>query len=408
MPEQWTDSELVAAVTAYLQMLKLERAGEKYSKKSVSLALLSGPLRGRVSSDHRMQNISAVLEKMGRNRIQGYKPLANVGDRNLAKIETIIRSFDGPFACPIPRLPPVPVSGKRKLPPTGYWMFVCNRTRWDGEAFLRSGVDNLLYMVSEHNQSEMKVGDLGIIRLNSRNGTRKRSARPEGVYAIVEVIQEPTIRSDESDVHYKDSTDAKSETPRARIKILNNLVDTPVAATALPRDPDFDLIRKPLMTSSIPITQFAFNEILKESRADLLEINAERLANSTTGVMELETTSDDLDPKISERVSRVIERGSIGKKVKAARNQECQICKELRLSPLSFRKSDGSFYSEAHHVQPVHKLIPGSLGMQNIMVLCANHHRQAHFGCFEISAEDEVSWTVLLDGQIIRIDKTKI
>ncbi|WP_442865011.1 HNH endonuclease [Bosea sp. NBC_00550] len=96
----------------------------------------------------------------------------------------------------------------------------------------------------------------------------------------------------------------------------------------------------------------------------------------------------------------------MGDKVKVARGHRCQICEATGLHPHTFAKRDGSRYAEAHHVQPVSKLIAGSLGEQNIMVLCPNHHRQAHYGDFEVVEENAGDWNVSIDGVRLSIDRT--
>jgi len=43
----------------------------------------------------------------------------------------------------------------------------------------------------------------------------------------------------------------------------------------------------------------------------------------------------------------------------------------------SFHKEDGSLYIEVHHIIPLYK--GGEDGIWNLSVLCAHHHRMAHF-----------------------------
>jgi 5-methylcytosine-specific restriction enzyme A len=51
----------------------------------------------------------------------------------------------------------------------------------------------------------------------------------------------------------------------------------------------------------------------------------------------------------------------------------CEYCGEL-----GFLKSDGAYYVEAHHIISMAKQGPDTL--DNVIALCPNHHRQAHFG----------------------------
>jgi 5-methylcytosine-specific restriction protein A len=77
----WNDSELAAAVEAYLKMLAWEKNGQPFNKALENRLLREGPVVGRAkgSIEFRMQNISTVLVRMGWDRIEGYKPAKNVG-----------------------------------------------------------------------------------------------------------------------------------------------------------------------------------------------------------------------------------------------------------------------------------------------------------------------------------------
>jgi predicted HNH restriction endonuclease len=43
----------------------------------------------------------------------------------------------------------------------------------------------------------------------------------------------------------------------------------------------------------------------------------------------------------------------------------------------TFRKNDGSYYIEVHHIIPLHK--NGEDAIWNLSVLCAHHHKMAHY-----------------------------
>lgn len=61
-------------------------------------------------------------------------------------------------------------------------------------------------------------------------------------------------------------------------------------------------------------------------------------------------------------------------------NGRCEHCGEL-----GFRKTDGSYYVEAHHIISLSKQGPDTL--DNVIALCPNHHREAHFGEFRLALE---------------------
>lgn len=78
MANNWSDSEVEAAVADYFRMLRLELTGHKYNKTEHRRALmeqLNNRSDGSVELKH--QNISAVLIEMGIPYIDGYKPRFN-------------------------------------------------------------------------------------------------------------------------------------------------------------------------------------------------------------------------------------------------------------------------------------------------------------------------------------------
>lgn len=104
----------------------------------------------------------------------------------------------------------------------------------------------------------------------------------------------------------------------------------------------------------------------------------------------------------------MIERGAIGQAVKAAHKGRCQICVALGQPGGAFVKLNGETYAESHHVVPVSTLQFGVLSHVNIMVLCPNHHRQAHYGQFDIRSDHADHSIVAVDGQRLRIAKTRL
>ena len=408
MDERWAPKEIEAAVIAYMQMLHLEKKGVSFNKAAISRALLAGPLKGRTSTDHRMQNISAVLQEMGREWIGGFKPLQNVGPSAKAEIQSAIAALDAPDAIPVPLHPPVLAKETRKLPPTGYWIFVCNRGRWDGEAWLNLGQTETLYKVSEHNRDEVQVGDLGVLRLNKRSHSTGSAGDVAGVYAIVEVVESPSFRSDSNVQGYVDPTDGSNPAWRAKVRLLANLVDAPIDAESFSDGDEFQYLKSALQTSTIPLSRVAFEAIVSRSGVDKLDLTVERRAATVDGIRRLEAMSRSMTPNKKERVSSYIERGPVGDLVKRKRGYRCQICETLKQPNIAFLKPDGKPYCEAHHVQPVSLMLPGSLAASNIMVLCPNHHRQAHYGHFEIVKFHGNGWEIKLDNQLVQIQQTML
>ena len=84
----WTDAEFQSAIAAYGRMLRAEARGIPLQKSDVIGQLVSDLGRTKSSIDYRMRNISAVLDELGRDWIDGYKPMRNYPRRLRELIET--------------------------------------------------------------------------------------------------------------------------------------------------------------------------------------------------------------------------------------------------------------------------------------------------------------------------------
>lgn len=96
----------------------------------------------------------------------------------------------------------------------------------------------------------------------------------------------------------------------------------------------------------------------------------------------LEAVDLDLDSAEREEVSllRIIRDTVLSRKIKALNKNLCQIC------GLTITLSDGSKYSEAHHIIPLGRPHNGPDIAENIIVVCPNHHAMLDFGAIDISA----------------------
>lgn len=92
---EWTDTELTAAVDAYLEMLRSEENSQPYNKAEINRCLREpgAALEGRTkaSVEYRMQNISAVLRGEKMPIVKGYAPAANVGDHIRTRVLRILK-----------------------------------------------------------------------------------------------------------------------------------------------------------------------------------------------------------------------------------------------------------------------------------------------------------------------------
>ena len=100
------------------------------------------------------------------------------------------------------------------------------------------------------------------------------------------------------------------------------------------------------------------------------------------------------------RQSKRIERGPNGDLVKEHFQDECQICRAQGIfENYSFIKENGRQYSEAHHVIPLSQ--NGTDTPDNIMCLCANHHRQMHYGDASVKFDCK-NFYITLDGKELK------
>jgi hypothetical protein len=81
----WSEAEVSAVVDSY--MLASERAGVSYNKSENRRQLMTTVRRSEGSIERKLQNISAVLDLLGAQWINGYKPLAHYQDALVSAVE---------------------------------------------------------------------------------------------------------------------------------------------------------------------------------------------------------------------------------------------------------------------------------------------------------------------------------
>ncbi|MGN6277708.1 MAG: HNH endonuclease [Sphingomonas sp.] len=306
-----------------------------------------------------------------------------------------------PDAAIRPLANPVAVSPAKHFKPTGYWLFLSNPTRWDAAAWRASEADELLYLVSKDDRNFIQPGDLGLLRVNKRRG------QPAELIAAVEVLEAPRSQPEPDPTFFRIESDA-APALRVKLSVISKHSCEPVRSDALPRTPVYHYLHDAVPRTTLPIDREAFLHVAKQLGVDGEWLAVRRASRSTEGIERLEAGLEGATPVRRERVSKVIERGPIGDAVKLARGGRCQICEALGRDGIAFLKVDGSAYAEAHHIIPVAQLRPGSLAHHNIMVLCPNHHRQAHYGGFTLVKDAEDHWLIEVDQTRLRIEKTRL
>ncbi|HDR4695882.1 EVE domain-containing protein [Bacillus cereus] len=274
---------------------------------------------------------------------------------------------------------------KVKVQPTGFWTFFCNPQKWAIDDFLASNKVEDTFSITRWQKDWFKEGQLGVIRVGHDNRNKAqlngKSKLKRGIYAVVEVIGEP-IYSSEGDEHYYEKSNKKHY--RVPVRYIRNLLNNPVLLEDLNlEDHVYDkYLVKGYEASSMPLNPDAFNNILdKIGGIETLDFEFKNTdLESKVNISKLENKYAEAVPEVKERVSKYIERGTIAQQYKRKTGFKCQICDVLGFNPYSFKKTNGEYYVETHHVIPVSGLQAGSLSTNNLITVCANHHRQLHYG----------------------------
>lgn len=138
---------------------------------------------------------------------------------------------------------------------------------------------------------------------------------------------------------------------------------------------------------------------------DFLDLIGDTTADTEKEIEKLEKKMKNQPPEIKQRISSFIERGAISNKVKKLTNYKCLVCEAMGINPYSFKKTNGINYVETHHVEPVSTLKKGVLGISNLITVCANHHRQMHYGESKLTNETETEFEFRIDGKKLKINK---
>lgn len=101
---------------------------------------------------------------------------------------------------------------------------------------------------------------------------------------------------------------------------------------------------------------------------------------SLLDIINLDEKYQNATPEIKEILSKRIERGSFSNRFKQITGYKCMICERMGHSPFSFSKPSGEYYIEVHHIIPAPEQIEVSSSSANLITICANHHRQLHYG----------------------------
>ena len=296
-----------------------------------------------------------------------------------------------------------------------YWVFVCNPKKWAIDQFLDRAVDHDTWGVRPSDRDRFAPGQLGIIRVgvDRRTVAERSGVAPlePGIYALCEVESEAFDGTGAGDEYWAEGQGRAPGWPTVKLRYLRNFLDHPLTIERLRAEkPDISaLLLNGFQAASFPISATDFREVLSllgEELDDLPSPTAQ--ADVTPGKLaEMEKKYLHASPEVKERLSKTVERGPIGRLVKKATGFRCQLCDGLGLNPIGFLKKNGEPYVEAHHVMPVSKKEVGSLSASNVMTLCANHHREMHYGEIDVVV-NSTTFDVDIDGTSVSIPRLSV
>ena len=289
-----------------------------------------------------------------------------------------------------------------------YWVFVCNPKKWAIDRFLDRRIEQDSWGVRPSDSERFAPGQLGIVRVGvDRRSSADREGAPPleaGIYAICEVDSAAFAATGASDEFWADDVSRQPGRPTVRLRYLKSFLGRPLTIDRMRREsPELlPLLLNGFQAATFPISAADFHRVMEllGEDLDLLETNDRNSPSISADVALAEERYLSASPEVKERVSRFIERGPVGRWAKEQIGYRCQICEALGLAAAGFKKRDGQPYVEAHHVMPVASGQIGSLALSNIMTVCANHHRQLHYGVVNV--------VIMAQTFEIEIDKVRI
>jgi hypothetical protein len=291
-----------------------------------------------------------------------------------------------------------------------YWVLVCNPKKWAIDRFLDRSIERDTWDVRPSDSSRFAPGQLAIVRVGvDRRSAKARRGKPKllaGIYALCEIESEATPGTGAHDEFWAEGEAREKGWPSVKIRYLRTYHARPLTIEQLRTDrPGISpLLLKGFQASSFPISASDFHAVMDLLGEDLELVPPppETLSVDLAKLAELERKYLKASPETKARISRTIERGPIGALVKKLNGYKCQLCTALGHDGIGFKRKNGDPYIEAHHAMPVARKQIGSLAASNIMTLCANHHRQVHFGCVDV-AISESAFIIGIDGQSVKI-----
>lgn len=119
------------------------------------------------------------------------------------------------------------------------------------------------------------------------------------------------------------------------------------------------------------------------------------------------TAVDITEPKLTQRHAvqtyRILRDTALARWLKHIYEYECQLC------GITIELANGERYAEVHHIQPLGTPHNGPDILENLLVLCPNHHAMCDLGAIKLSLEElRLSKTHPISRQRLEYHNTKI
>ena len=411
----WTREELILALDLYLRSRT-----SPFSKDSSEVADISAYLNSLVAKDEepgnaKFRNINGVYMKMMNFRRfdPEYTSEGRSGLTRGNKLEEVVwdEYADNPELLALAVAAIRSGQEASTVSEQPYWVFVCNPKKWNIDRFLERRIEHDTWGVRDSDASRFAPGQLALVRVGvDERSVAMRQGRPAleaGIYAVCEVESEAFMAQGAADEDWNPGEKPKSPRPTVGIRYLRTFSGNPLTIKRLREEQSQlnHLILHGFQGRSFPISAADFHTIIRLLEVEIDTLPSPEGPNVTAAKLaELEKKYLRANPEVKERFSQTVERGPIGSFLKKAVGFKCQICDALGSAPTTFIKPSGEPYVEAHHVMPVSKLQIGSLAASNVMILCANHHRQLHYGGIAMTI-NEKSFDFVVNGNSLSISR---
>ncbi|CEN74606.1 putative restriction endonuclease [[Clostridium] sordellii] len=202
---------------------------------------------------------------------------------------------------------------------------------------------------------------------------------------------------------------------KVKIKVIKNLINSPIIFNENNKaelNEDRYLVNG-FQSATMPLVESVFYKIIDLAYddknlihdKDIDLIDFDKLANDNNGIRILNKIYQNADIKKKEKFVKVIERGKIASEIKKYVGYKCQVCEALGKNPYGFKKKNGDYYVETHHIIPVTDTEKSKLSVENLICVCPNHHRQIHYGNVGIISDNNKYIEYKIDDNIIKINK---